>query len=182
MSEANSLVRPRASPRSTAIAFVVGGAVGAALFASLAKLPPARVSHIDRPIDRSVAASAANPPFLQALSTTTPEHSPTASASVAHASAAKREVSQLSAERLVLEEARAAIERGDPQRGLDRLEQHQHRFPNPLLAEERDALRVRALVEVGRYDDARASAEVFRMRRPNSIFISMVEAAIAAIP
>jgi hypothetical protein len=171
-----------ASYGTKAIAFLLGGAVGAALYAGLAKPPPARVVYIDRPVDRPIALPAATPASPPAAPAATPQEPPTTVASVARPSATKSRASQLSAERMILEEARTAIVQGDTQRGLDRLERHRRLFPNPLLAEERDALQVQGLVKAGRYDEARASAEAFRKRAPESIFMPMVEAAIGSIP
>jgi hypothetical protein len=157
----------------------LGGAVGAALYAGLTKPPPPRIVYVDRPVAPPPALTTAPSP---APSIGTPQESPLGAASVPHSSTAKSHASQLSAERLILDEARAAIVQGDPRRGLDRLERHRRLFPNPLLAEERDALQVQALVKAGRYDEAKASAEAFRKRTPESIFLPMVEAAIASIP
>jgi hypothetical protein len=169
-----------ASFGSKAIAFVMGGAVGVAVYAGLAKPPPPRVVYVDRPVLAPPSAM----PTPAPLASTTLQQSPTATATapVGHASAAKSRTSQLSAERLILEEARSAIMQGDTQRALDRLERHRRLFANALLGEERDALQVQALVKAGRYDDARVSAESFRKRAPDSIFLPMVEAAIASIP
>jgi hypothetical protein len=71
---------------------------------------------------------------------------------------------------------------GDPVRALDRLDRHRRSFPHPLLAEERDAMRVQALVKAGRYDEARARASIFLKRSPDSLFSSVVNSAIASIP
>jgi hypothetical protein len=176
---------PTAVPRATlaslgtrAVTFVMGGAVGVALYASLAKPPPPQVVYVDRPVPVPAASAPPSPAQLSAAQ----QDSVTAVAPAPHGAAPKSRFSQLSAERLILEEARAAIMQGEPQRGLERLEQHRRLFANPLLAEERDALQVQALVKAGRYDEARASADSFRKHAPDSIFLPMVDAAIASIP
>jgi len=81
-----------------------------------------------------------------------------------------------------LDEARAALVQHDAQRALDALEHHRRAFPRALLAEERDAMRVQALVAAGRYDEARARASAFRKSAHDSLFLRMVDAAIASIP
>jgi hypothetical protein len=166
-----------ASYGTNAIAFIIGGAVGAALYAGLAKPPAPRVVYIDRP---------APPPALSVAPPATASNAevqevPVAATPAPRAATSKGHASQLSAERLILEEARNAITQGDTRRGLDQLERHRRLFPNPLLAEERDALQVQALVKAGRYDEARASADSFRKRASDSIFMPMVDAAIASI-
>jgi outer membrane protein assembly factor BamD (BamD/ComL family) len=89
---------------------------------------------------------------------------------------------QLDAERALLDAARVALVSGDTDTALRALDQHSRTFPRPMLGEERDALFVQALVRAGRYDQARARAEAFRRRNPQSLFLTAVDAAIASIP
>lgn len=88
----------------------------------------------------------------------------------------------LAAERRWIEGARAALVAGDPKTGLDKLARHAKQFPRGVLAEEREALSVDALVAAARYDDARRRAEAFRVRYPGSLFAPSVNAALQAIP
>jgi hypothetical protein len=170
---------PFASYGMTAVAFLTGGLVGAALYAGLAKPPPPQVVYVDRPVAQSV--SSATPPPVE--SSSSPQPLPAAVTSVPpHPSLSRGHASQLSEERVILDEARAAISQGDAQRGLDRLERHRRLFPSALLGEERDALQVQALVKAARYDEARSRADSFRKRTPGSLFLPMVDAAIASIP
>ena len=62
------------------------------------------------------------------------------------------------------------------------VQRHRRTFVSPILGEERDAMEVEALVKAGRYEDARARADAFRSRTPNSLFLATVEAAVASIP
>jgi hypothetical protein len=167
----------------TAVAFLTGGVVGAALYATLAKAPPPQVVYIDRPAVLPVPSAAppsAAPPSAEA--NTALQTSPSVPPVSPHASPPRSHASQLSEERVLLDEARAAISQGDAQRGIERLERHRRLFPNALLAEERDALQVQALVKAARYDEARARADSFRKRTPGSLFLPMVDAAISSIP
>jgi hypothetical protein len=91
-------------------------------------------------------------------------------------------VSPFAAERMLLDEARALIVQGAPDRALARLDEHRVRFPDGMLGEERDAMAIEALVNAGHYDDARARADAFRARAPNSLFMATVDSAIASIP
>jgi hypothetical protein len=43
-------------------------------------------------------------------------------------------------------------------------------------------MQVQALVAAGRYDEARVRANVFRKQTRDSLFLPMVDAAIASIP
>jgi hypothetical protein len=69
----------------------------------------------------------------------------------------------------LLDEARRALGDARYRRALHLLAQHQRRFPNSQLAEERDALRVRALNGAGRADDAERAMNGFEERHPNSV-------------
>jgi hypothetical protein len=72
------------------------------------------------------------------------------------------------AELRLLEQARAAGAREDFLLALQLLDEHARRFRRGRLAEEREALRVRALVGLGRRDDARRAAADFGLRFPLS--------------
>jgi hypothetical protein len=50
------------------------------------------------------------------------------------------------------------------------------------LAEEREALRIRALAAAGRSHDARARAAAFRARFPRSLFLPVVDQVLGSIP
>jgi hypothetical protein len=161
-----------------AIAFVLGGLAGAGLYAALAPVPATRVVYVDR-----VAPPAPVAPGATVATTATSQLAPAASAAMPPPSAAPlTHASQLSAERILLDEARAALAQGDPARAIDRLERHRRTFPAPLLAEERDAMWIQALVKAGRYDEARARATAFQKRSPDSLFSSVVASAIDSIP
>jgi hypothetical protein len=164
------------------IAFVLGAAVGAGLYASLAPAPATRLVYVDRVVTSlsAVAVAVAAPAPVHATEPvpaagdTAPAPAPTLAVSTRG--------SQLSAERILLDEARAALAQGDPARAIDRLERHRRTFSSPLLAEERDAMWVQALVKAGLFAEARAHASAFRKRSPDSLFSSVVDSAIDSIP
>jgi hypothetical protein len=74
-------------------------------------------------------------------------------------------------ERKLLEPARAAIAGHDYPAALAAIAVHERRFPSGQLAEEREALRVQALVGEHRTDEARRAASAFRKRFPNSVLL-----------
>jgi hypothetical protein len=169
-----------AGKKGSAIAFLVGGIVGGALHAAWTKPPPQRVVYVDRPASLPTAPANSTIP-LHAESTEALSAAPTAIPSPSSPVPPSR-ASQLTAERVILEEARKALAQGDSPRALDRLERHRRTFANPLLAEERDAMWIQALVKTGRYDEARSRGEAFRKRSPDSLFSSSVESALESIP
>lgn len=175
---------PGAGPRRLAVtrmpravAFVLGGVVGVGLYSALVPAPPARVVYVD-----CVVPAPSPPPVPEAPAATMVPAAPTASAVAAAPVVASSRASQLSAERILLDEARAALAQGDPPRALDRLERHRRTFAAPLLGEERDAMWIQALVKAGRYDEARTHAQAFRKHSPDSLFSSVVDSAIDSIP
>ncbi len=164
-----------------AIAFVLGGVVGVGLYVALAPAPAARVVYVDRIVPAPPTAPVATAAPVTAVAAGAVSTASGATTPAAPTAASTR-ASQLSAERILLDEARAALAQGDPARALDRLERHRRTFPAPLLGEERDAMWVQALVKAGRYDEARSHASAFHKRSPDSLFSSGVDSAIDSIP
>jgi hypothetical protein len=188
--------------------FVVGAAVGAALHAVVAPPrerivfveKPAPASHVQPPSDERRAPSPAQTgfdlpaPAVPTAFTPQPSASPAAaplpSARRSPASSEKpdqteklaRGASDLGAEQALLDTARRALARGLTDEALAPLERHAQRYPEGVLAEERDALAVNVLVSLGRYPDARARGDRFFQRYPGSLLRGSVEAALGAIP
>lgn len=81
-------------------------------------------------------------------------------------------------ERTLLDRARTALARGDSAAALDALQQSEKTHPVALLAEEREAYHVLALVRAGRDDEAEQRARGFEQRYPNSIFSTTIANAI----
>jgi hypothetical protein len=102
------------------------------------------------------------------------EHAPATRARPTASSRANR----LAAERALLDRARSALMRGDGETALGPLGKHARSFPRGQLVEEREGMRVKALVLAGRQTEARARASSFRRRFPHSLFLPVVEAAL----
>jgi hypothetical protein len=182
-------------------AFVLGGVAGAVLFAAPPPEAQVRFVYVDRPAPPVVALApepvVSPPPAPEPVESPpaeapTPTAAPRAETTAAprpEATAAPRaeataapQASQLAAERVLLDEARAALVQGEPERSIELLSRHASRFPAAILGEERDAMQVEALVAAGRIAEARAHADSFRAQRPNSLFLATVNSAIASIP
>lgn len=88
----------------------------------------------------------------------------------------------LAAERSLLELSRTAITRGDAKTALKQLQRHARMHRRGRLAEERDALWVQALVLDRSYEKARARAQRFKKRYPQSLFLPVVEHVMAELP
>ncbi len=165
----------RILPFTHLAAFVLGGVGGAALWASLQRTPAPAVTLVARP-------APARPAGDEAPAASAPEPPPPAPRTETRPSAGPASASQLAAERRLLDAAHLALTQGDPAAAERKLDAHRARFPHGLLAEERDAMVVQALVKEGRYDAARAQAIAFERRSANSLFRSAVQAAIDSIP
>ena len=86
----------------------------------------------------------------------------------------------LSVELRLLRPARAAVAQGDLAGALARLAEHARRFRNGRLAEEREALRVKALAGLGRMEEARGAAAAFETRFPHSVLVPAVSDVLGA--
>jgi hypothetical protein len=154
------------------VAFLAGGVAGALAYALWVPRPAPQVVYVDRVVAPPPPPVAVPPPPVPPAPAANPP------ATTATVSAPPSRASQLSAERLVLDEARAAIAQGDPGRALDRLERHRRTFSSPILGEERDAMWVEALAKAGRHDEAASKAATFHKHWPESLFTSAVDDAV----
>lgn len=82
----------------------------------------------------------------------------------------------LAAERALLDQARAQLRDGLGGPALATLRAHQRRFPRGQLVEERESLRIRALLYDGQTDRANELLTAFRRRYPHSIFFPDMQA------
>lgn len=74
----------------------------------------------------------------------------------------------------LLESARKATRAGDFTTALAIIHEHEQRFARGRLLEEREALRVKSLIGLGRRDEAVRAAESFRKRFPKSVLLPSV--------
>lgn len=75
----------------------------------------------------------------------------------------------------LLRQARDAVARDDFAAALSPIAQHAREFPTGRLAEEREALRVKALVGLGRFSEARRAADGFEARFPRSVLLPAIQ-------
>jgi hypothetical protein len=88
--------------------------------------------------------------------------------------------SQLAQERALLDLARSNAARGEPALALEQVARHREQFPQGRLAEEREALGIRALLSLGRKQEAQERAQAFRTSYPNSFLLPVVDSALSA--
>jgi hypothetical protein len=82
----------------------------------------------------------------------------------------------------LLSRARRADARGDYPQVLLVLSEHERGFPAGRLSEEREVLRVKALVGLGRAEEARRAAARFRRQFPRSVLLHTVDAMLPLRP
>jgi len=82
----------------------------------------------------------------------------------------------------LLSRARQADARRDYAGVLSILSEHERNFPAGRLSEEREVLRVKALVGLGRTDQARRTAARFRRQFPKSVLLRKVDEMLASMP
>jgi hypothetical protein len=171
-----------------ALAFAAGGAlgVGATL---LLRRPVDRILYVDRPgVPAPPPSSEAPPPASgeapqpAAPLVATAVQCPSAAPPRLRAAPGPSAMSFLPAERSILDDARAALARGDGAVALALAEEHRRLFAHPQLHEEREAVAIQAMVLDGHYVEARARAAQFRAASPDSLFLPAVEASLASIP
>lgn len=75
----------------------------------------------------------------------------------------------LAAEQTLLDIARAALVRGQPDAALETLQRHSTRFPAGVLREERESLRIQALAASGRQKEAQEKMSAFKKQFPDSL-------------
>jgi hypothetical protein len=77
-------------------------------------------------------------------------------------------------ELLLLGEVRSAVAAREFAEALAFISEHARRFERSALAEEREALHVRALSGLGRTKEARRAADAFEARFPRSVLVGAV--------
>ncbi len=84
----------------------------------------------------------------------------------------------LAQERVLIEAARTSLARGRRAEALESLQEHERQFPQGILAEERESLRVRQLLAEGNVDAARERARLFHDKFPRSMLWPSLKAAL----
>ena len=83
----------------------------------------------------------------------------------------------LAAQQALLDLARKALSRGEAERALSALAEHERTFNSTLFEEERLSLKIKSLAASGHEDEARSMAGDFGARFPRSILLPSVQAA-----
>jgi len=179
------------APWWTVAAALVVGVTAGRLISPSAETLPDRVNH-DAPLATpSSSAHALVSAMIPVLPSPTdlpnaPAPPPPGASVILAGSIASGESAKLTgnmaAERRLLDVARTALGRGNGVDALAACDEHARKFPNGLLAEEREAIAVQALVESKRLPEARVRSDRFRQSYPKSILLPAVAAAVVSEP
>jgi len=141
---------------------VAGAVVAIRTLAPPASPPPAQ------PISpRTVVPTPVLPPAIPAAPAVVPQAPIPAKHTVRPATPTESYTAELE----LLHRAQADYAGHDFASALAVVAEHRRRFPNGRLAEEREALRVRALIGAGRTSEARSAAAAFAERFPRSVLL-----------
>jgi hypothetical protein len=174
----------RLSPYVTT--FVVGAATGAMAMRQGARMRSV-ATHESTSLDRGANIERSAPPVALAQGGPEPlqdtgesDVAPTASSPSSRPTpfegwGASARGAAISEERALLDIARAALEREDGSAALGATREHERRFPNGVLVQEREAMVIRALVMMGDTKGALARAGRFRERYPDSMLLPAVD-------
>lgn len=158
------------------VIFVFGAGVGAATYHVAASPRTVVVAPVAMTATPVVSIT---PPLPSAVPSTASEPSAVAShAPTIATSAAKASPSDLSQEQAIIDAARAGLASGRPEVALEAVARHERMFPRGQLSEERDGMRILALVRAGREDEARKRADQFRRAHPTSALLSRIDDAL----
>jgi hypothetical protein len=173
-------------------AFSIGAASGAGILAAWQRHAPASsisapalaVRNVETPrlASGDGPPSAIDPPKEDPLpSTMLPERSGASPRSNPARPSASR-LASLAAQQALLDQARAALARGDDDAALQTIELHRRRYPNSIMSEEREALAIKALVGRADYAEAKTRGARFREHYPRSLLLPSIEETLATIP
>lgn len=88
----------------------------------------------------------------------------------------------LAAERALLDVARSALARGEASEALSAAERHRREYADGALIEEREAIAIKALVALGRRDEAAQRLANLEKTHPNSIVLRAAKKAVSGAP
>lgn len=176
--EARSPVRVRPLVKGALIGVAVGTLLGGASIAWLNKMAPYRVRSVLVPVEEPAATLPTvviQIPQLHGVPSL-----PTKSAALP--STVDTSDTDLARERALLETAKSALVRAANADALVALDEHQKRYPKGRLAEERDGLRIQAVLADRQMAEAAQLFANFKRRYPQSLLLPSLEAIFRAQP
>jgi hypothetical protein len=163
-----SLFSASAWAKVSAIGAAVG-IIGGATFLASRDSGSAQRRYLDSARPDSAHVSPAAPvPSILARGTSSEPTAPKLAAAEPNAGAARRPSDRLAQEVAILSQATSALHAGRAASALSAIDEHQRKFPNGLLAEERRVARVQALCALGRRAEAEPELQRLVRQAPQS--------------
>jgi hypothetical protein len=168
-----------------AVTFALGGVSGATLYHAVVEPPPPVVIEVPVPrpapsVEPSVRSSDAGEAPDPSAREPAPSNAIKPRFKPAPAVDEPTTQSELARERAIIDVVRAAIARGHADSALEAVARHEKEFPEGRLREEREGLRILALVRAGRMDQAKGAALRFKQAYPNSLLWPAIDGALGA--
>ncbi len=152
---------------AAAMAFIVGAAGATIAFRARSH----NEQHMAPPANPHVESAACAAPSVAPLPVETPAPQPSIEQKTVRPAASMTARESYTAELGLLQRAQAAYADHNFATTLLVVSEHARRFPNGRLTEEREALRVKALLGAGRESEARKAASTFASRFPRSALL-----------
>lgn len=155
-------------------------AVGATLagvtyVATRSNAPAPAASSVAAPTASAPAVVTAPPTVTTTAEATAPSASAAPSSKPAVAAPQPSASAPARAEIEILKEAQAALA-GSPSRALALCDEHARSHPKGSLGQEREMVRIQALIALGRTTEARALADAFKKANPSSAYAQRLDA------
>jgi hypothetical protein len=141
-------------------------------------LPTMRAEDLPKLPAAAPKRAAAEAAFKQAVTSLSPERAPESPRASSLEPQDLSRQSGLREQQALLDRARLALANGRHELCLAAIAAHQSRFPQSLLAEERDALTIKALAATGDLSSARERLVAFLANYPRSLLIPSLETTV----
>jgi hypothetical protein len=161
---------------------VAAGVVGDRALTDRAQAPVAPSAPVTTIVIPSVSAPAPESTAAVPVGELPSAPVPTVAKSVKPASEPVPSARGLAAERALLDIARSDLARGEASAALDAAERHRREYPDGALVEEREAIAIKALVALGRKDEAAQRLAHLEKTHPNSMVLRAAKKAVSGAP
>ena len=163
------------------LSFLLGAASGVGAYATLRQPQAPTILYRDRPVTGAPVVPSATASTMLAPASAPPSPAWPIVAVVPSSSVGRGLTAGLGEQQALLDVARRAFASEDYNSTLQALRAHFQRFPKSMLAEERDALEIKALAASGHAGHAKQLAQRFEAIYPNSLLLPSVKNSVQQI-
>jgi hypothetical protein len=164
------------------VGFGAGVVSSPALRTMFSRPPPPAVHIPDAPEPPPEAAPEVVPPAQSPVALPETQHRDKPGGALKEARGPASPPDSIAVELRQVDRARGLVRSGEGAKALDLLSAEERLHPGSQLTEERELLRLQALIRLGRFDEARAAGETFGRAHPSSLLLPSVDAALRSLP